>query len=102
MSTVFCNYYDLTTYELHIIELDIPYLNDVFYGCGKRCFYARQQNGNYLDLQYLANPFSENTVSHFGFHTQLGAQGFPIMDKVNDKIYFVTKQYGSPFAIGAK
>ncbi len=93
--------YDLSVYELHTIELDIPYLNDVFYGCGKHCFYARQHNGNYLDLQYLANPFSENSVSHFGFHTQLGAQDFPIMDKVSYKTYFVTKQYGRTELIAA-
>lgn len=54
------------------------YINDVFFSCGENCFYMRQHNGNFLDLQVQPNPFLQRSLMASGYLDLAGAEDFPV------------------------
>ncbi|KGJ98095.1 winged helix-turn-helix domain-containing protein [Thalassotalea sp. ND16A] len=42
------------------------YSNDIFAECGERCYFMRQHNGNYFDIQEQPNPLAEPVAERQG------------------------------------
>lgn len=94
LSSFYADFARYTLDDRHLEELDIDAsnVNDVFYSCGFKCVYARQHDGNYLDLEYQPNPFAFQQVS-FETHMQSeGAESFPVFGPRTQGIYFANKQ----------
>ncbi len=90
--------YDLTSRQFALLPVDINNINNVFYSCGDRCLFARQHNGNYLDLVSQPNPFLAQTpLSYSGLnHNYLefsGAEDFPVTGKRSGHIYLINKYH---------
>lgn len=84
--------YSLSNKVFEMLDIETSNVNDIFYSCGSKCFYARQHDGNYLDLDFQPNPFSSQIVA-FETHVESeGAESFPIFGSQTSSIYFVNKQ----------
>ena len=84
--------YSIDDKHFEALNIDVSNVNDVFYSCGFRCVYARQHNGNYLDLEYQPNPFSFQPLS-FETHMQSdGAESLPVFSPRSEGIYFANKR----------
>ena len=87
--------YNLNSQQFDKFTLSSEYVNNFFYSCGKRCVFARQHNGNYLELAKTPNPFLENNHSaqvsykHLEF---IGAEKLPLFANNSEKIYFATQR----------
>ncbi|WP_371187178.1 winged helix-turn-helix domain-containing protein [Thalassotalea maritima] len=102
----------ISSFEGEAIKLDIekntlsripklpPYTNDIFAECGDQCYFMRQHNGNYQDIQEQPNPFSQeasvdnqdkvpNLIAS-EFLALPGAQYLPTYSKNAKSIYFAT------------
>ncbi len=86
--------YTIDARHLEVLDVEASNVNDVFYSCGSGCVYARQHDGNYLDLEYQPNPFANKQVS-FETHMQSeGAESFPVFGPRSNGIYYANK-YGT-------
>ena len=90
--------YDLASRQFALLPVDIENINNVFYSCGDRCVYARQHNGNYLDLESQPNPFlaqpplSQSGRNHDYFQFP-GAEDFPVTGNRSGHIYLINKNH---------
>jgi transcriptional activator of cad operon len=69
-----------------------PGLNDIFYACGKACFYMRQHGMNQTDIIEIPNPFeppSHLAVAHY--NTEL-ADFHPVYNATGNRFYFSSKE----------
>lgn len=87
--------YSLETRQFEVLPIKLPYTNDVFAHCGKNCLYARQHNGDYLDIELKPNPFNKVDVVQFKHWEMLGAEDFPVFGKGKDSIYFTYSTHDS-------
>ena len=84
--------YRLEDKHYEVLNIDANNVNDVFFSCGERCVYARQHDGNYLDLDFQPNPFTSQQVA-FQSHIQAdGAESFPVFGPRSGHVYYVNKQ----------
>ena len=96
-SKIILSSFDGDIYQYHLNEAVIEELpvsrsgwNDVFYHCGERCLYVRQQEMNYQDVREVHNPFisSENIATQY--LSGNGAEIFPFYDHSGKYIYFTS------------
>ena len=82
-------WYSLDTKRLELTSISQPYINDVFFSCGDNCIFARQHNGNYLDLNRQPNPFITESIRGQDHIELSGAEDLPVFGHVSEKMYFV-------------
>lgn len=88
--------YDLTERKFKVLPLGIKNTNSIFYSCGERCFFARQHNGNYLELVKQPNPFAaQPSMLRRSWHQDYlqfsDAEDFPVAGQQSGNIYFINK-----------
>ena len=82
--------YDMRTDTLSKKELNLDFINDIFYACGPGCYFLRQHNGNFLDIQEQPNPFNQVDFTA-GLHLDLSSsEDFPLYSQRNNSIYFLS------------
>lgn len=85
--------YDLAKRQLEEVVLDAPYINHVFHLCGNHCYYMRQHNGNYLDLQEQPNPLLKSWTQSLNYFELPDANGLPIYSDKRNGVFFVTQAH---------
>lgn len=90
--------YDLPRRQFTVLPLDIDNINNIFYSCGERCLFARQHNGNYLDLVQQPNPFlpqepPEQKSWNHDYLQFTGAEDFPVTGPQTGNIYLINKGF---------
>lgn len=88
------NRYSLGSDRFEAIVLDTPNTNDVIYMCDELCFYMRQHNGNFLDIQEQPNPFIQNSVLETEHFNLSGAEDFPAYSGDGKSRYFASLDQG--------
>lgn len=83
--------FDALTSKFSNIDLRRSNINNVFFDCGKNCFFARQHNGNYLDVVEQKNPFSEASNQPMINISSAGIEDFPVYGK-DQSVYFAQTQ----------
>ena len=68
-----------------------PGLNDVFFTCGKRCFYMRRHLMDYTDILEIPNPFSQQKVTVTRHIESVKADFNPIYNHLGDTLYYTSK-----------
>lgn len=71
-------------------DLNADFTNDVIYHCGDNCYYMRQHNGNFLDIQEQPNPFGNQAILSSDHIDLTGAEDFPLYNENGDTLYFVS------------
>ena len=87
--------YSLADRNLREINLDIQNTNHIFHSCGHQCIFARQHDGNYLDLSLQPNPFKPEAVSSYEYLQQPGAEELPIFGANSKRMYFINREDGT-------
>ncbi|WP_462159537.1 winged helix-turn-helix domain-containing protein [Pseudoalteromonas sp. GB56] len=83
--------FNLDTQELSELPIPTKHINNVFYRCAKRCVFARQHNGNYLDLTTSPNPFNENQQVSHEYHEFVGNEDLVQLSANTQTVYFITQ-----------
>ncbi|WP_158684712.1 winged helix-turn-helix domain-containing protein [Pseudoalteromonas sp. T1lg48] len=83
--------YKLSNSNLTPLPLSLPHINNVFHHCGARCLFARQHNGNYLDLTLSPNPFSAQQTASHEYLEFAGNEDLPQLGALTHSIYFISQ-----------
>jgi len=54
--------FDIAHQQFNDEALKLPFANDIFYQCGDQCYFLRQHNGNFLDIQEHPIPFYQQQL----------------------------------------
>lgn len=74
--------------EFDLVSLNI---NHPFHDCGPQCIFARQHNGNYVDIAEQSNPFVDNNQQALLSISSNGVEDFP-MYGTQGTVFFVQQQ----------
>ncbi|WP_419147355.1 winged helix-turn-helix domain-containing protein [Pseudoalteromonas 'SMAR'] len=83
--------YDLSLQVLTPLNLGLANTNHAFFSCGKRCFYARQHNGNYTDVELQANPFNSRLALNQSYINHYGAENLPVSSPDGKDIFYIAR-----------
>jgi len=82
--------FDIANQQLAFQALNLPFANDIFYQCGDSCYFLRQHNGNFLDIQEQPNPFYQQQLMVNDHIELISADDLPIYNAQGNTIYFVS------------
>ncbi|KGK00523.1 winged helix-turn-helix domain-containing protein [Thalassotalea sp. ND16A] len=82
--------YSIAKDSFLVKTLNADFINDVIYHCGNECYYMRQHNGNFLDIQEQPNPFVQQTMLASEHIDLSGAEDFPLYNANGDTLYFIS------------
>ena len=82
--------YDIQLDKFINKQLNSPFVNDIIYACGNDCYFMRQHNGNFLDIQEQPNPFYAKSILSNDHIDLAGAEDYPLYSQDGESLYFVS------------